>query len=325
MSASPLLAIIMAAVVGETLLYGAVLVLFLANFCIRGSWYTGLENTSNLRWNPVFLICTIIPFLCCSAHWLLSIARFFHVLLHSSNVDSVQRSYEHYSRLANAGEIINFVMTCFGDAVIIHRLWIIWNRSLRVTIPAALLWIALFVFGSITQHLILHPPLPPNQQHKSLSHTMSAVPIRSLRMANFTITVVTNIYCTALIAYRVWSNTQGRRELRSMASILIESAALYTAWTLFATVCYQLRSNILVFATILISQVIGLTNMLLYLRFGIERRPPAHTQDDTGVVLTSIFIENSSTPAHEYRISIQSPESGSDKSGAPMLQVSFSV
>ncbi|KAJ7231769.1 hypothetical protein C8J57DRAFT_1480837 [Mycena rebaudengoi] len=101
----------------------------------------------------------------------------------------------------------------------------------------------------------------------------------------------TNIYCTVLIAWRVWTQTRAKK-LMFVVSVLIESAALYTAWTLFTITSSMLNSNIQAFAVGLIAQVIGLANMLIYLRVGLEPRTSTPTQEETGIVMTTFILES---------------------------------
>ncbi|KAF7349921.1 hypothetical protein MVEN_01292800 [Mycena venus] len=318
MSGNRLLAMNMAVMVGETLLFGIVLVLFLANICIRSSCYQSTRDSTQPCWHPVFLIFTTL-LLCCTAHWLLIVICFFRGVLRSMEAHTTLPFYELWS-LSSAGiEIINFITICIGDAIIIYRLWIVWSRDLRITIPAVILWVAyigifylhlnksvsniLLVFGSVLQHRILV--------------TFYQQDPRVEGVAIFIITLAINIYCTVLIAWRVWTKSRAK-ELLFVVSVLIDSAAIYTAWTLFAIISGELHSITQAVAGPLVTPIIGLTNMLIFLRVGF--RPPActRTQEESGIVLTTMGAES-----HEYRFPL--PDPVADKSRVLQHSVSRAV
>ncbi|KAF7365742.1 hypothetical protein MVEN_00448000 [Mycena venus] len=280
MNSPSLLAVNIAAVIGETLLYGILLALFFVNICIRSSWYQSPENFTQQRWNPVFLIFTIALLFCCTAHWLLTIASFLRAVLLSAESHTALIFYVLFSPLEAAAEIVNFSTICLGDAVVIYRLWIVWCRDLRVTVPAVIIWVTFLAVGSVFQHEVL---VTFYQRHES--------PTETLIIANFVMTLAANIYCTVLIAWRVWTQTRAK-ELMFVVSVLIESAALYTAWTLFTIISSKLGFNIQGFAVGLTAQVIGLTNMLIYLRVGLEPRTSTPTQEETGIVMTTLVSES---------------------------------
>ncbi|KAJ6589662.1 hypothetical protein B0H19DRAFT_1104455 [Mycena capillaripes] len=239
MNGPSLLAVSKAAVFGETLLHGILLTLFLVNICIRSSWCKSPEDSAQQRWNPVFLIFTLALLLCCTAHWLLTIVSFLHAVLLSAESHTALTFYVLLSPLTAAAEIVNFATICLGDAVVIYRLWGVWCRDLRVTIPAVIMWIAflgiplpspqvsklniLRAVGSVFQHIVL---VVFYQLHES--------PTEGLIIANFMTTLAINIYCTVLIAWRVWTKSRAK-ELMFVVSVLIESAALYTLYLAFPT------------------------------------------------------------------------------------------
>ncbi|KAJ7258314.1 hypothetical protein C8J57DRAFT_1720842 [Mycena rebaudengoi] len=280
MTSPSLLTVNIAAVIGETLLYGILLVLVSVNICSRSSWCHRREDSTQQRWDPVFVIFTIALLLCCTAHWLLTVISFSHAVLLSAEGHTALTFYVLFSKLAAAAVIVNFSAICLGDAVIIYRLWIVWCRNLRVTTPAIIVWVALLAVGSVFQHMVLVAFL---QRHE--------LPPRGLIIANFVLTLAINIYCTVLIAWRVWTQTRAK-QIMFVVSVLVESAALYTAWTLFTIMSSMLNSNIQGFAVGLIAQVIGLTNMLIYLRVGLEPRSSTPTQEETGIVMTTFILES---------------------------------
>ncbi|KAJ6472822.1 hypothetical protein DFH09DRAFT_953826, partial [Mycena vulgaris] len=137
-----ILAVSVATVILESLLYGISLVCFFVNLYIRVSKYA---NPKQLRtrawWNPVS---TIAIFLTYSGHWILTVVRFSQAVLSGSldteaallyyGPDSSQRTQVVRSALAE-------MTVWIGDAVIIHRLRLIWKRNLSVVALPIVLWI----------------------------------------------------------------------------------------------------------------------------------------------------------------------------------------
>ncbi|KAJ7278208.1 hypothetical protein C8J57DRAFT_1713129 [Mycena rebaudengoi] len=277
MNGPSLLAVNMATVIGETLLYGILLTLFFVNICIRSSRCQSPKDSTHQRWNPVFLIFTIALLLCCTAHWILTIVSFLRAVLLSAESHTALTFYVLFSPSpsAAAAQIVSFSTIYLGDAVIIYRMWIVWHRDLRVTIPAAIIWVAFLAVGSVALVTV-------HQRHVG--------PIQGLMLANFVMSLAINIYCTVLIAWCVWTKSRAK-ELMFVVGVLIESAALYTAWTLFTIISSKLGSNIQGFAVGLMAQVAGLTNTIIYLRVGLEPRTSTPTQE-TGIVMTTLVSES---------------------------------
>ncbi|KAJ6479350.1 hypothetical protein DFH09DRAFT_1379105 [Mycena vulgaris] len=89
-------------------------------------------------------------------------------------------------------------------------------------------------------------------------------------------TLVTNLYCTALIVWEIWRIRGKGKPVGGMNSweflaIIVESAAIYSCWILCYVISHQRNSTVQVIAVGTIPQVVGLANGLIHVRVGFGR------------------------------------------------------
>ncbi|KAJ7042145.1 hypothetical protein C8F04DRAFT_1229908 [Mycena alexandri] len=121
----------MAVVVLESLLYALVVASASTTLYIRFSRH---EVSRLFIWNPVVLF-TILISATSGAHWILTIVRFFDAFLGSA--DAGRFFLNNSQEEQTARSLLSLASILIGDAAIIHRLWIIWNRRLPVIILPA--------------------------------------------------------------------------------------------------------------------------------------------------------------------------------------------
>ncbi|CAL1708742.1 unnamed protein product [Somion occarium] len=146
--------------------------------------------------------------------------------------DSDQTAEEFYAVIASPTSVtknVCFVMqTLVADAIMIYRTALVWNYDWRVlAVPIALLC-ADFATGVFGMNTLAHSGFT----------TTSAAALVTLRIKYFfVVTLVLNILCALLIAWKVWliqtslagARIFGSRRLWRMVEIIIESAAIYCA------------------------------------------------------------------------------------------------
>ncbi|KAJ7106660.1 hypothetical protein C8R44DRAFT_885930 [Mycena epipterygia] len=284
-----LVAVSMAMVVMESLLYGLLLVLFSTNLYLRITRFAKPEkfaSRGSLWWNAIVLS-NIAIFLTCTAHWIITVDRFFRAFLGSAG-DPLQFYMDDSQLTVVMITTFGIVTSWTGDAVVIHRLWLIWNRDLRVLFVPVLLLLGGIICG-----------------------------IRVLTTGGAWITVgwvlnsIINIYCTIFIAWRIWKTSRATTEVGSgllmpLFVILIESAAIWTAWTIFFAATHLTGSTLQFLARDLTPVIIGLVNLLIHLRVGLGWSR-AEAPDVTGPPMTSgasMFAVNVNIPTEndEYRL-----------------------
>ncbi|KAJ7454246.1 hypothetical protein FB451DRAFT_1280601 [Mycena latifolia] len=292
-----LVAVNIAAVVLEGFLYGIFLVLFATNLYIRTTRYARPRQfvaRGALWWNPI-VISTLAIFATCTAHWILTIQAFFQAFLNATDPTVTLLFYLDIGRPIHVARIyLTLVTLLIGDALIIHRLWLIWNREFRVVALPVLTWLGVLVCGIFVVY----------------AFSESVRNNKFLLTANWVLSVFTTVYCTGMMAWRIWTSSREMGNidgglLLSMLVILVESAAIWTAWAIFLAVTYQTGSSVSALATDLSGPIIGLVNMLIHLRVGLGwshtlKASPAATA--SGVAMTSnasMFAANIPTVSEE--------------------------
>ncbi|KAJ7454186.1 hypothetical protein FB451DRAFT_1280423 [Mycena latifolia] len=249
-------------------LYGIFLVLFATNLYIRTTRYARQRqfvSRGALWWNPI-VISTIAIFATCTAHWILTIQVFFQGFLNTTDPTATLLFYLDDGRPIQVTRTsLTMIALLIGDALIIHRLWLIWNREFRVVALPVLTWLGVLVSGIFLVYTSSHSSIGNNKLLTSAGKWLTA---------NWILTVFTNVYCTVVMAWRIWTSSREMGNidgglLLSTLVILVESAAIWTAWALFFAVAYQAGSSVSVLATDLSGPILGLVNMLIHLRVGL--------------------------------------------------------
>ncbi|KAJ7017299.1 hypothetical protein C8F04DRAFT_1156952 [Mycena alexandri] len=285
---SLLLAVNMATVVLESLLYGLFLVSASTTLYLRFSRHNAPKNCSWPVWtrNPV-VVFTVAIFAACSAHWILTVIRFFDAFL--GPVDA-HRFYLNESKGTQiAKRVLTVISVLIGDAAIIHRLWLIWDQSFLVIVIPGLSWLGILAGGCAITYLYSWP---------SATHMVAAA---NWVKANWVLTLGTNVYCTGLVIWNIRNRNRAVKELGEgilvpVLMILLESATAWTIWALFFAVTSDIGSPLQFIATDLSPTIVGLANMAIYLRVELECTRP----DPTGLPMTtsaSIFALTTPRPS----------------------------
>ncbi|KAF7364151.1 hypothetical protein MSAN_01074300 [Mycena sanguinolenta] len=145
-----------------------------------------------------------------------------------------------------------------GDSLIIWRLWAVWRSKLVLAIPIVSLT-ALTISGFINLIVVLH------------SADIFTDPLLEV---NSWLTLLTNVYCTAFITWKIWIVTKAAMpsdgmNLRHLVVIVIESAGIYLIWVVFFAVIFQVRSNLQSSVIQAAPAVIGIVNALIHTRVGL--------------------------------------------------------
>ncbi|KAJ7725722.1 hypothetical protein B0H16DRAFT_1594064, partial [Mycena metata] len=286
----------MAVVVLESALYALLLVSASTTLYLRFSRH---EVPKLFVWNPVVLF-TILISVTSGAHWILTIVRFFDAFLCSANVE---RFYlDNSQETQTAMSLLSITSILIGDAAIIHRLWLIWNRSFPVILLPVMSCFGLLINGCATTYLIT----------RSLDRHLP-MPIGRWVQAGWAILLVqvikNNVYCTALIVWKIWrtkhtvEHSLGGGTLVSVLIVLLESSAIWTIWGLLFAVASQLGSPLQIIMGNLSAVMVGIVNMIIYLRVELQCARPDGS-DRTGVVMTS---SASIRPYYANRASAQIP------------------
>ncbi|KAJ7449042.1 hypothetical protein B0H11DRAFT_1822516 [Mycena galericulata] len=267
-AAIPLVSVNLATVSVESCFYGTFLVLSMTSLLLlvgrsRGPSNPGHKGKAVFN-SPIFLGAVSL-FITVTSHWIITVDRSFLAFIPENGTSPL----EFYGDLSQTTEVVKsgflFATVVIGDVLIIHRLWIIWGYNKTVIIFPICTLVALSVGSVGTTYEFTQYKLG---QTVFLSETDKWITSTSL------FTVCTNIYCTGLIAWKIWRSSQviipyGGKNLKSLIAIIIESAALYASWAIFFIVAYHLDSNVQFLVVDCLPSITGISCMLIHVRVGL--------------------------------------------------------
>ncbi|KAH9050355.1 hypothetical protein EDB83DRAFT_1370794 [Lactarius deliciosus] len=159
-----------------------------------------------------------------------------------------------------------FYMTnsLIGDAIMVWRLWIIWNRNFWLCAP----FVVLCTVSTVTGYAAF-----ANQASLNPTETVFLSRLQNWLYATWALSIATQVGATLLIGYRFWKsvrwNSNGLRGPRlSVFWILVESGALYTVTTIFL-VGFSSTNTGAIFAASL-GQISALAPTLIIVRAGLK-------------------------------------------------------
>ncbi|KAJ7617668.1 hypothetical protein DFH06DRAFT_101085 [Mycena polygramma] len=263
MSTVPRISAALATAVIDTFFYGAYVVLFLTSiYLVFTAQSRGMRRERSIWLSPILCGGSVL-FIAITGHWVLTIDRLF---LAFAVIDKGSNPVGFYGDFSQPTQIIqsSFLLASLTivDALFVHRLWTVWghNRYVMIFPMVTLLGLAASTVGVAVDFSNFRP----GDNVLQLANGWI--------IADCGFTVFTNIYCTALIGWRLWRVQSilkpAGRSFISIIAIIIESAALSTTWAIFFVAAYAARSN-LRFLIDVTPAIVGTANMLIYVRVGL--------------------------------------------------------
>ncbi|KAI0327852.1 hypothetical protein GY45DRAFT_1256114 [Cubamyces sp. BRFM 1775] len=264
----------------ESAFYGIFFVLATTSLAVlvgrhsnRSSSHNGPPAPSSKPlWRSPLLIATVMLLMTVTAHWILTVRRLFEAFLYHTSGGEPTRYYltvEAPTQVASTAFVVSSVIV--GDLILTYRIWVVWDRRLSMIVFPMLCTLGYVAMGiSVIQLFAIYTPMESIFVHAAQRRIITTAAL----------TLSTNIYGTGSslsIAYRIWtSNRAVKHEGASLAKglpealvIFIESAALYTFWTLFFLVSYSSNSLLEAFAFHCIPAATGLSFTLIIARIGL--------------------------------------------------------
>ncbi|TFY60845.1 hypothetical protein EVJ58_g4886 [Rhodofomes roseus] len=287
----PMLSVILATVCIESLLYGIFFVLSIISLYILARRREDMVNAAlNVRgkrrvaYMTPMSVAAVFIFVINTAHWIVAVYRLFagFMLYEGGTQPTVYYAIPSKPTEVTQNTLL-MISLIIGDAMIIYRLWLVWAYNIAVTIfpLSTLIGLVVCAIGSIYASALSKP-----------NEDIFASATGRWISANCVFTLCTNVYSTATIAWRIWhANRRVRRfggsSLMGVVGILIESAALYTVWTILFFVAYRIRSNLQYFASETYCAVAGITFMLIHVRVGLGWEQRANSSYDESLDLSA--------------------------------------
>ncbi|KAJ6592800.1 hypothetical protein B0H19DRAFT_920467 [Mycena capillaripes] len=250
-------------------LYGAYLNLFLTSIYILVKHSRG-AHASPLHHSTMFVLgCAL--FFAVTANWIILILMNFNAFVFFESGTAAPEYFAN-TRLgiqaamwgtASASIILN-------DCMMIYRLWVVWNHDKGIIVLPIFMWVGLIVGASSLQPIL--SSLSQCLFSSSCTQTQKILcPLMNLTPCNRI-----NVYCTGLIAWKIWRITRicvplNGTNLNHFLAMVVESSALYTAWALFFVISQQETSILQYFAFGVQSMIAGISNALLQTRIGMGK------------------------------------------------------
>ncbi|KAI0718522.1 hypothetical protein C8T65DRAFT_570474 [Cerioporus squamosus] len=165
----------------------------------------------------------VILYILATVHMALALVRLIQgFILYRDTIGPIPYFANISVRLNMGKDYIYITNLAMGDLVIAWRLYVVWGKKLWIAIPPIILVVGEFIcgYGSISQWLLPHP---------------DPVEIAHWGQGIFVISLVANIFVTALIATRIWYMTSHTRQVLQVEStdrysrvilLIVESGAL---------------------------------------------------------------------------------------------------
>ncbi|KAJ7174855.1 hypothetical protein C8R46DRAFT_1347875 [Mycena filopes] len=232
-----------------------------ANFILLTIRRSAAHSTGKVS-NPALLPLSILLFVAVTVSWTAHIYRAF------VSFETIQRNLKAEIDIADRSQPSalvedSFISLCFvlGDSMIIYRLWVVWSHS-KLILVIPVLTLTVFAIGSSISISVA-------ARSSDILANSRWIWIKSLPSLN----LITNIYCTSFIGWRIWSVTRlsvaaGGSKLRHFLTVVVESAALYAIWIVFAIV-FATKSNVELILIEAGPELIGLVNALIMTRVGL--------------------------------------------------------
>ncbi|KAI0091385.1 hypothetical protein BDY19DRAFT_622471 [Irpex rosettiformis] len=153
------------------------------------------------------------------------------------------------------------------DAVVIYRAWVVWQNDWKVVLFPIIGWLGLLAC-SIANNVVLATASenPGDVFVQQTGRWITAV---------YSMTLVTNLSATSLLAYRIWkinkSTTPWRTtdKLSPVLRVVIESGALYSLTIIAAIITFALKTPGVYVLLDMISPIISIVYNMIIIRIGL--------------------------------------------------------
>ncbi|KZS99896.1 uncharacterized protein LAESUDRAFT_816805 [Laetiporus sulphureus 93-53] len=250
----------------ETFLYGVFFVLSIISLLLlwqRQQMY-GKRNSMSRISHATIMVFVVLVFIANTLHWIVEVVRVFEAFIYFSN-----GPLEYYGDLSRPTEIVQsaatIVVIVLTDAMFLYRLWIVWAYNIRVVIFPICTWLGLFVAGIGTIYQLTQ---------MSFGESIWAGTLGDWLTTNVATSLCTNVYCTVMIAWRIWSMSSSLRpsigaRTMSVLATIIESAALYSIWSLFFLITFEAKTDLQVLSNETLPFIAGISFTLINVRVGL--------------------------------------------------------
>ncbi|KIY50733.1 hypothetical protein FISHEDRAFT_24365, partial [Fistulina hepatica ATCC 64428] len=272
----PLVNSTLAGFVVETFLYGNFFVLSATSttlLCVRQAEIDRQNNGPSLKRNPFSVLRTpmfigsVVITALVTTHWITNVVSLFQAFIY---FDDGQNPELYYADCSRPTYIIRTCIVCLNfvacdSMIFVCRLWIVWNHSKRVIVFPIVTVMAMAATGGVLTY-----------EFTKFTATMNpfATEAGAFITCQTAFSLVTNVYCTSFIAWRILAVSRATRavgssDLLSVLANFIESAALYTIWSIVFGSIYWVESSMQIVFLNSMPSIAGISFMLINVRVGL--------------------------------------------------------
>ncbi|KAF9478003.1 hypothetical protein BDN70DRAFT_880537 [Pholiota conissans] len=263
----------------QTLLYGAYSVLFIIT-----CWVLVAKRPHGHPINMTMFSIALIMFTLATMHIAVNYTRIIKAfVIFKDEPGGPGAFFNQLSEFTQIfGSTIYIAQTLVGDSVVLLRAYLVWGKRFYVIAFPTLL-----LFGStVTGGGILYSFAKVEPQAE-----IFVVELSQWIVSFFSMTLATNIICTALVAYRIWyinirSVSFSGKSLRPIMLLVIESGAIYSATLTSLLILYKTQSWFQYVLLDAISAIVGLVFSMIIVRIGLGLTSVSGESGDFGKVST---------------------------------------
>ncbi|KAI0761630.1 hypothetical protein BD413DRAFT_485645 [Trametes elegans] len=237
--------------------------IYVTLFCITTNTLLWRGSTGRpLRLNMLGM--SLLLFVIATVHVATNFSRIIQAF--TIHVDTPGGPAAFFGQLSNFtnmfGSTLYVLQTLLGDAMVLYRCFLVWERKVWVAaFPAMLL------LGSVVTGVGILYSFDKTVPQASIF----VVQLNHWITAYFSMTFATNVICTALVAYRVWAINQKplsfmHNRLRSVMVLILESGAIYSATLLALLILYNTDSWFQYVVLDAVSPIVGIVFSVIMLR-----------------------------------------------------------
>ncbi|KAJ7026662.1 hypothetical protein C8F04DRAFT_1124802 [Mycena alexandri] len=216
-----------------SVLYGINIVMYAC--CVRVLYHRGLVG-----FNRVLIIMATLQFFISTGHNAACLVQLIRGFI--TNGDTPNGPFIYFLDMASpehvAQEAFYITNSVLGDAILIWRLYIVWNNNWWLCAPFATLVAATTICGYVAiSHLAHFSPVDP----------VFLANLGNWLLSTWCLSLVTQVGATLLIAYKIWATTSwGINKSSSHMKVfwmVVESGAVYSFTTVILLSLYVAKEN----------------------------------------------------------------------------------
>ncbi|KAJ8502545.1 hypothetical protein ONZ45_g11651 [Pleurotus djamor] len=260
----------------ESVLYGVYLVTFIA--CIKVLlWYNGrLKSWPAL--NKGMFIAALAMFIFASMDVGFGLNNNIEAFVRF--VGDPEDHFNDIGEWTNVMKMANYVAQTFvGDAILLYRCFVVYDRNWWIIILPALLWVGTTVCGIMTSYI----------EVSIGTGALSQSQLKPFITSMLVLTLACNVLTTGLIVFRIWrvdaqvsqfrsSGSSSNSPLARVMRVLVESGLIYTTAILILFGTYLADSNAILAVSNAVVQIIGITFNLIIISTDRARKSSGTSQ-----------------------------------------------